>query len=161
MFKVGVFVAFQHNSTKLLYNNHERLKSFNWQGWKNLCTFLLRAPNMLVRITIQKFLSSHSMPWGINPPPKHTHTPTPTHTLFFAKLSLKAGTIQAPLFRQSLCFIGFCEPLPSKNQIFQWNPIILKVSSLTPYHLLKVNKLLVETSQQFTFLAMTEKHFCL
>ena len=93
--------------------------------------------------------------------PPNTHTHTPTHTLFFAKLSLKAGTIQAPLFRQSLCFIGFCEPLPSKNQIFQWNPIILKVSSLTPYHLLKVNKLLVETSQQFTFLAMTEKHFCL
>ena len=48
-------------------------------------------------------------------------------------------------------------PQKKKNQIFHWNPVILKFFILpTPSHLLKVANFLVKISQ-FKFLVMTEK----
>ena len=50
----------------------------------------------------------------------------------------------------------FHEPTP-KNQIFQWTPIILNFSCLTPPHNIKVTKFLLKSSQ-FKFLVMTRKN---
>ena len=63
---------------------------------------------------------------GYQPPP----LPPPlknTTFLFLAKDPLKlADCLSPPLSRQSPLYIGFSWPTPSKSQIFQWTPNLLK-----------------------------------
>ena len=56
----------------------------------------------------------HSIRWGINPPFKNCHP------LFLDKPPLNLQTVQAPLFMQSLLFIGFLWNLPYESYMFQF-----------------------------------------
>ena len=63
---------------------------------------------------------------GVSPPPQKHHP-----SLSCQAPPLNQQTVQAPLFRQSLLYIGFSwPPPPTKSWIFQWTPKILKFSIL-------------------------------
>ena len=111
---------------------------------------------------------THSVHWGLRPPlslQKHN----PFFFFFFAKPALKSSNYPSPPFQaihplsKKTCF--FMNPHVQKNQktktkkprIFQLTLIILEFFIISPSHLLKVAKLLVEISQ-FKFLVVTEKN---
>ena len=73
----------------------------------------------------------HSVQWGITPPKNHPP--------LVCQDPLKSGNCPSPPLRQSLYILVFCYPLPLfQNCIFQGTPKILKFSSSTLYHLLKI-----------------------
>ena len=89
---------------------------------------------------------------GYQPPSKK---PPPR---LFCHDHLKSGNCPSPLPPVPLLgkyplYIVFSSPLLPKSRMFQRTPIILKFSSLTPSHLLKVTEFLVKLSvKRKTFL---------
>ena len=82
-------------------------------------------------------------------------------TCSFANSPSKSANYPNPLFRRfpppPKKFHAPPQKNPPKPRMFQSTPIILKILSLTPSHLLTVTKFLVEIFQ-FKFLIMTEKN---
>ena len=85
-------------------------------------------------------------------------TPSKTLPLFFVKPPLKPANCPSPHFLATRPYFLFVSPSP-KNWIFELTHKILKFSSLTSSHLLKVTKFNVEISH-FKLLVMTEKKNC-
>ena len=78
--------------------------------------------NKVIFIYIHFFHPWHSVHWGIK---KH-------HPIFYPRPLLNLKTVQAPLFYAIPHYIFVFPDFPSKNQIFQWTPLILKFFILNP-----------------------------